>query len=252
MRTSFATILVLSAVTGFSATAHAGFEFMAPQVAPKTQQMLVPSPVVSPMVAPAPIAAVPAPSVMAAPVAPIMPSAPAAKHGLIINPYPMQGGNRQYNMADISSGSLNRALFEEAQQVTPMPLGPNMRTGAQPEMVRPKSKPAQQMANYAGSTAMVPMPGVSPEPVQRQALPAAMTYQEAVGFGKEIPLSIALMQIVPEGYATQLPGNDLENKIVSWKGGKPWNQVLNDVLRPLGYDASIQGKQVVVAPYLRG
>ncbi|NQZ13735.1 MAG: hypothetical protein HRT94_02770 [Alphaproteobacteria bacterium] len=246
MRFSLATIVVLGVMALPHTQAIAGFEFMAPK-APVKEQVPVQTPTISSVMSPS-IVPPPAP-VMNQPLAPA--PVASAQQRLTINPYPMRVGERQYNMADVSSGSVNRAMVEESGLVTPMPLGPNMRTGAQPEMVRPASKPKQKMA-YASSTEMVPMPGVSAAPVQRQALPTPAMYPDAVGFGKEIPLSIALMQIVPEGFETNLSSDDLENKIVSWEGGKPWNQVLNDVLRPLGYDASIQGKKVMISPYLSG
>lgn len=244
--------------------AYAGFEFMAQ----KTVSKPAPAPALpQQMVAPSyPSMAVPMLPVMQenlSPVVPmndsvIAPSAPinvpvARPSGLVINPYPLGPETKRYNLADVSSGSVNRALVEQSGLVTPMPLGRDMRTGAQVENPpRPVArKPAQpQMVAYGGNNALTPFPG-APESVERQRLPMA-GYNDAVGFGKDIPLSIALMQIVPEGYEARLPNASLENSIISWEGGKPWNQVLNDVLRPLGYAASIQGSRVMIEPYLRG
>ena len=50
------------------------------------------------------------------------------------------------------------------------------------------------------------------------------------GFGSEMPLAIALQQVVPSGYDLSFsPGID-KNIAVSWNGGKPWKQVLTDML----------------------
>jgi hypothetical protein len=265
------TLPVIAVVLGlgslnFVQPAQAGFEFMAPKAVSKP----APAPALpSQMVAPAyPSMAVPMAPVLSEPLSPIAPMnnsiiAPQAPinvpvvrpSGLVINPYPLGPETKRYNLADVSSGSVNRALVEQSGLVTPMPLGRNMRTGAQVENPpRPavRKPDQQQMAAYNSGniSALTPIPG-SPENVERQRLPMA-GYEDAVGFGKDIPLSIALMQIVPEGYEARLSNTSLENSVISWEGGKPWNQVLNDVLRPLGYSASIQGSRVMIEPYLRG
>ena len=243
--------------------AYAGFEFMVQKTASNPASApALPRQIIAPAY---PSMAVPMAPVMSEPLRPAMqmnnapinsPIRPVVQQrGLVINPYPLGPETKRYNLADVSSGSVNRALVEESGLVTPMPLGRNMRTGAQVENPpRPAArKPAQQqMAAYSSGdmSALTPIPG-APENVEKQRLPIS-GYKDAVGFGTDIPLSIALMQIVPEDYEARLPNASLENSMISWEGGKPWNQVLNDVLRPLGYAASIQGNRVMIEPYLRG
>ncbi|MEM9468867.1 MAG: hypothetical protein AAF988_01765 [Pseudomonadota bacterium] len=191
-----------------------------------------------------------APALSSAPmIQPVIPSA----SGLLINPYPLQAGERRNAFGDVSSGSINRALIEEAALVTPMPLGPDMQTGANPERVIPKSKPIQEQQVAAIAPAnLVPLPGLTNEPIQREFMAPTTNYSDAVGFGKEIPLSIALSQVVPESFNIQLQDKNLENAIVSWEGGRPWNEVLNTMLTPLGYSASIKGNAVAITPGMRG
>lgn len=265
------TLPVIAVVLGLSSLvyvqhAQAGFEFMPPkamearqsQAPASSPQMVAPPP--APMLASPPSMAVPTAPVVSQQLSPAPVMAPAGRStGLVINPYPLGPNTKRYNLADVSSGSVNRALVEESGVVHPMPLGRNMRTGAQVENPpRPAArKPApQQMAAYGNgnSSALTPIPGAI-ENVERQRLPMqnyGNQYDDAVGFGDDIPLSIALTQIVPEGYEASLPNSSLENSTISWEGGKPWNQVLNGVLRPLGYTASIQGSRVMIEPYLRG
>lgn len=56
---------------------------------------------------------------------------------------------------------------------------------------------------------------------------------DAVGLGNNVPLRDALQQIVPRGYSQDVSAvnpEDLDRK-VSWRGGKPWIEVLKDVLQ---------------------
>lgn len=69
-------------------------------------------------------------------------------------------------------------------------------------------------------------------------------FTELVGFGSDVPLALALSQIVPAGYSYSFaPSIDAGAK-VSWDGGKPWNDVVSEMIAPLGYDLSIRGKNV--------
>jgi hypothetical protein len=57
------------------------------------------------------------------------------------------------------------------------------------------------------------------------------------GFGTEMPLAIALQQVVPTGYDLSFAAGVNKNTAVSWEGGKPWKQVLAEMLsaRQLGF-----------------
>lgn len=232
--------------------AQAGFEFMAPKVRPKVVTPLS-TRIAPPIPVPYRSMAVPMKPVVSAPLVPIAPVMRTRQHGLIINPYPLNTGNEGYNINNVSSGSVNRALIEASGLVTPMNLGAGMRTGAQVDRAKRVLNKNQMAPVNVGSspTSLVPIPGLNPLPVEQQRLPTK-TFHDAVGFGKDIPLSIALSQIVPTNFNAKLPSASLGDSTVSWEGGKPWNQVLDDVLMPLGYRASIQGSSVIITPYLRG
>ena len=59
------------------------------------------------------------------------------------------------------------------------------------------------------------------------------------GFGKDMPLAMALGQIVPHKYAYSFGKGVNPGVSISWEGGKPWNEVLDDALKPLGLHAQI-------------
>jgi hypothetical protein len=71
------------------------------------------------------------------------------------------------------------------------------------------------------------IPGNSPDR-------ASPRFKLAYGFGKRIPLSFAVRQIVPPAVkVTYGPGAD-PDALVDWRGGQGWNRVLLDAVRPLG------------------
>jgi len=67
------------------------------------------------------------------------------------------------------------------------------------------------------------------------------------GFADNLPLSIVLHQIIPSDYTfTTAQDVDLSAK-VSWKGDRPWPDVLEDALAPIGYTATVTGTNVDIA-----
>ena len=68
--------------------------------------------------------------------------------------------------------------------------------------------------------------------------------QSVDGFGRDIPLSFAVDQIVPSAYSVSYaPGVDVDQR-VSWRGGTSWDVVLEDMLAEQGLisDVSATGK----------
>lgn len=81
---------------------------------------------------------------------------------------------------------------------------------------------------------------------ETQPAPAVNGFADAVGFGRDLPLALALSQVVPPEYSYAF-GKDINvGTTVSWQGGKPWNEVLNDMLVPNGMHAVIDGNRVVI------
>jgi hypothetical protein len=71
------------------------------------------------------------------------------------------------------------------------------------------------------------VPDNSPDPVPTR-------FKLAFGFGKRIPLSFAVRQIVPAAVkVTYGPGAD-PDALVDWRVGQGWNRVLFDAVKPLG------------------
>lgn len=97
----------------------------------------------------------------------------------------------------------------------------------------------------------MPVPGEmadAPMPLQSAApIPAPAATNMAEGFGKDIPLAIALRQVVPPQYAVSYqPGVD-QGKPVTWNGGRPWNEVVSDMLAGRKMYAAWNGNNLMIA-----
>lgn len=104
------------------------------------------------------------------------------------------------------------------------------------EKPQEKAKPeAERKEPVAPPPAPAPVVKKSPVRVSGTVPPFA-----ASGFGKNVPLEIAFRQIVPDEYSvvtSNVPAAELAMP-VDWKGGRPWVDVLADV---------VDGKNLFVA-----
>lgn len=74
----------------------------------------------------------------------------------------------------------------------------------------------------------------------------ADTEEPVMGFGKDIPLVLAMRQVIPAEYAFIFdPGIDLSMR-VNWNGGRPWQTVLEDMIGEAGLGLVISQKKVWV------
>lgn len=131
------------------------------------------------------------------------------------------------------------AGFEWTAPPSPPPtLSPSTEiTGfvAAPEM------PALPLASVETSVVPVAVPAIA-NPVSEQG------FAEALGFGSDLPLVLAMRQFVPPHYAFSFDPAVDQGARVSWNGGRPWNVVLDDALKPLGLAAQVAEGTVRIAP----
>lgn len=73
------------------------------------------------------------------------------------------------------------------------------------------------------------------------------SYEVADGFGRDLPLVMAIRQIVPSSFGFIFDDGIDVNANVSWQGGKPWDVVLQETLAPLNLTATIRGNVVTIA-----
>lgn len=249
-RTTLAAILSC-ALTLPALTAHAGFEW-------------TPPPRVMPKAAPAPVDDIP--PVPAAPALPVhsAPLPPAVVDAEQAAQAAMNEGAEAGSLpadpwaesADAPAALSDDPLGRIAAPGTSVPRGPHDEPAIMPrhsamQMPAPTPVPAQ--------AAVTPVPFLKAAPLPPPAVagvPAAPMEMIAEGFGRDIPVALALSQIVPAGYNFAFaPGADAGARI-SWDGGRPWNHVLTDALAPRGMSAVVNGNTVIVhtgtvpAPYL--
>ena len=79
-----------------------------------------------------------------------------------------------------------------------------------------------------------------------QPMPASQQYEMISGFGTDMPLAMALQQVIPQGFGYGYSNASFAGKRVSWDGGRPWPEVLNAMLAPHNLQASINGKRVII------
>ncbi|MFP4313403.1 MAG: TcpQ domain-containing protein [Alphaproteobacteria bacterium] len=88
-------------------------------------------------------------------------------------------------------------------------------------------------------------PAVQAAPMQSQE-PLQSDKEIALGFGKNMPLALALKQILPDNYAYAFSAGVNPGQLVSWNGGKSWDLVLKEALAPLNLDMYYQNKKVTI------
>lgn len=59
----------------------------------------------------------------------------------------------------------------------------------------------------------------------------------ASGFGHEVPLRFVVRQLLPAPWHVRYDQGVDPNWPVSWEGGRPWDYVLRDAVKPLGLRA---------------
>ncbi|HYD18808.1 MAG TPA: TcpQ domain-containing protein [Patescibacteria group bacterium] len=132
--------------------------------------------------------------------------------------------------------------------VTPMPAP----VAVQPMETIPA--PVASAPVVSAPAAMTPVHDMSAPAHDMAATPAPMHNAEVSGdvlsgFGSDVPLVIALQQVVPAGYQYSFSSGVNPGVSVSWEGGKPWQGVLSDMLAKQGLGYRIQGSAVVIGNY---
>lgn len=114
-------------------------------------------------------------------------------------------------------------------------------------VLRPDATAAADSAPATTTTpseaAEPPGPGKPPGP---RLVPRHLTAIVARGFGKQIPLSFAVRQIVPTPVQVRFGEGADSSALVDWQGGRRWAVVLRDAVRPLGLRVSVRAKEVII------
>lgn len=132
-----------------------------------------------------------------------------------------------------------------APEVVPAPI-----TTVEPAVVAPLEQPVMPPVATEAAPAPAPAPAVpevAPIPTQAAAPTPVVAEPVVEGFGKKIPLAIALKQVLPAGYGFALDGVD-PNMKVDWQGGKTWYHVLDDMLTEAKLYGREDGQIIKITP----
>lgn len=94
----------------------------------------------------------------------------------------------------------------------------------------------------------------TPPPIERPTVPAEVprvpkpwpTLPRTQGFGEDVPLGFAVGMIVPGNVRIEWWPETNPRVPVSWTGGRPWNVVLAEAIRPHGYKAVATAARVEI------
>lgn len=169
------------------------------------------------------------------------PSAP--RREVEINPYPLQSGVAAHRD---NTASMDRGMMEETAMLRPVAV-PGGRIPAEQPVPSVPEEEAFYPADDFIQMEPLPLPPRKPDMAVSATKPSE-SFAEAVGFGRDLPLALALSQVVPPDYSYSFAQNVDAGTNVSWQGGKPWDDVLNDMLAPSGLRADIRGRDVMIKP----
>ncbi|MCB1651652.1 MAG: TcpQ domain-containing protein [Alphaproteobacteria bacterium] len=105
--------------------------------------------------------------------------------------------------------------------------------------------PQQQMANAEAALSPLEPAGADELQIAEAVGDAPMASVE--GFGSDMPLALALRQVVPAAYSFSFGPGVNPGVRVSWSGGKPWGEVVQDMVAPLGLAVRIQERRVHIS-----
>lgn len=119
-----------------------------------------------------------------------------------------------------------------------------------PEVISPIviSGEPQPVSLSAPPPAPAVLPSAPAPTFQPPAAPAVDVSNAVVrGFASQVPLALAMRQLLPVGYTFYIDQDVDTNVLVSYRGGRPWPETLKSMLAPVGLVDQIQGTVVTVS-----
>lgn len=173
----------------------------------------------------------PAPAPTPMPLADVVQTQQAEDPALLVKP-PMMPRNAHIIMPDDAPQAAVDQANKNSMAITAFP--------SQQELITSRHTPMPSFD--APAMPAPPQRGV----IQPIAPPAQPDFAEAVGFASDVPLALALRQVVPADYAFSF-GNGVNPGLrVSWNGGRPWDDVIASMIDPLGYTLRISQRTVTI------
>ncbi len=134
------------------------------------------------------------------------------------------------------AGPLTPELSQEQDSNLPVPVGNVEKAPVPPPVEQPVvvAEPEQKP---------VPVPVVAPVATEVKQF---SDFPIVEGFGKDIPLAVALRDIVPTHYAYVFSPSYVAGTKISWRGGQPWPIVLQNALAQKDLDSVVSENQLKI------
>lgn len=160
---------------------------------------------------------------------------------------------------DMPDEDVVEKAVDEAIEEIPAPVVQDNKLNIQPFPVTGRDNPTTQGAVVLPADSDVDMRDLKPEDVMARdevKIQSPMVKEDVTwdipedfytidGFGSELPLALALRQIVPPQYAFAF--NDVNaGQVVSWEGGKPWNEILAETLLSIDVEYTMKDKKIIL------
>lgn len=221
--------LLLSGVAlfAFAAPAKAGFEWKGPLETPQTAAPMPEAPAMQ---------AAPTTPVDAQGMSPDASMAPVTDSGM--SPAPGMTSDKAAAQNSAAPTAMPEGWSKDAAaQAAAMPVSHDDAAASQRDVMPAMDKGASMNNGAAMDSSAAAMNG------------SAAAGPVLNGFGSDLPLVIALQQIVPPGYQYSFANGVNPGVSVSWQGGKPWQQVLGDTLDKQNLGYRIQNNTVVIGNF---
>jgi len=121
----------------------------------------------------------------------------------------------------------------------------------QPEILSPGLESSSQVPSSSSEPIEPVIVGGGPAPMplaghegMRSLSPASSDVVQ--GFAKQVPLAVALRQILPPGYGFSIDPSVDMGVLVSFQGGKSWHDTLKEALEPAGLIMRERGQMVSI------
>lgn len=147
----------------------------------------------------------------------------------------------------------------QGQSVMPEPVDkepariqrPDMDNPQRPLSLNPSGRPARATNNAVEIEPIMARGAKDSAQTNQPPREPSYVFSEVQGFGRDIPLALALRQVVPPDFSFSFDGL-APGAPVSWQGGRGWNEILKDVLAEADAQAALNGNTITLMPHQRG
>jgi len=158
---------------------------------------------------------------------------------------PLPGVNDRGTIIVPEGLTTGKLSLYKSPQLPPIPVSnlPNLppldanATEPKPEISAPQIIPQAPIPRNVAAAST--SPSYTPPPL-------AASVNDIQGFANDVPLALALRQVAPPQYAFSFESGVNPGKRVSWSGGKPWSDVLSEMIVPHGYGVQISNNRIVI------